>query len=105
MTRPVQNLDQFEQHLTEWLLDAKRLGELPAQQLDRFVGFFERAGYELVLCSSLIRTLHPQVELFGQRWRRHDSESINIDSTGRLIGEQSFTGSSGAIDLYFIAHG
>ncbi len=105
MTRPVQNLDQFEQHLTEWLLDVKRLGELPAQQLDRFVGFFERAGFELVLCSSLIRTLHPQVELFGQRWRRHDSESIDIDSTGRVIGEESFTGLSGAIDLYFIAHG
>ena len=105
MTQSVQTLQEFEQHLTQWLLDVKRLGELPAHQLDRFIGFFERADLDLVLCSSLIRTLHPQVELFGQRWRRHDSHRIDIQSTDSGISEQSFTGSSGLIDLYFIAHG
>ena len=105
MTESSKILNEFEEHLTDWLLDTDRLGELPTEQLDRFAGFFQRAGLDLVLCSSLIRTLHPQVELFAQRWRRHESTEIDINSTTRVMSEQIYNGSSGAIDLYFVAHG
>lgn len=104
MTRQ-HNLHEIQDQLTEWLIDVERLKELPAQQLHGIVEQLDAAGIHLMVCSSLVRTLHPQIELFAQRWRRHQTSEISTSNTGRILEQHTVRGRLGEVDMYFVEHG
>ena len=96
------NLKQTQDRLTEWLIDVQRLNELPAQQLHGIVEQFDLQGIRLMMCSSLIHTLHPQIELFAQRWRRHQTAEISTSNTELVVEQRLVPGTLGDVDMYFV---
>ncbi|MEE2836543.1 MAG: adenylate/guanylate cyclase domain-containing protein [Myxococcota bacterium] len=99
------DLGALESKLTEWLLDVSRLGEAPTQQIAGFIQHFQDAEIDLILCSSLIRTLHPQIELFAQRWHPSASSRIELAQTEHVLDHHSLQVSEGQVELYTVAHG
>ena len=82
------DLGALESKLTEWL-DVSRLGEAPTQQIAGFIQHFQDAEIDLILCSSLIRTLHPQIEPFAQRWHPERLVSNRTAQTEHVLDHHS----------------
>lgn len=95
----------LEARLRHWLLQTERLEASPQDFVHGLVGQLLEAGVQLLTCSALIRTLHPQLELFGLRWRPARVEEIQSTDTRMLWQHSAVPGPRGVVDVYAFAHG
>ena len=95
----------LETAIVDWLLEVERLEEDPTKLHEGLADQLQAGGASLLTFSTLVRTMHPQLEMLAQRWRRQDVAEIESKSSDFLVSQRNISGHSGIIDTYLFAHG